>query len=298
MTTSLQPGILALGVRTHHYLEFDLLDGVDAPAALRAASGGLGESRATTGGVNVVVGFGRSLWAAIDGVPADLADAETLVGPDGFTMPATQHDVWVWVSGATTDGVFDTARSVAAAFADVATVASERAGFTYHDSRDLSGFVDGTENPPINEAASAISIPADVAGAGGSIVLVQRWIHDLAAFHALDVEEQERIIGRTKDTDEELDDDIRPETSHISRVVIEEDGEELEVFRRSTPYGDVGEHGLMFVAFSQDHRRLDLMLKRMVGLDGPRDAITTWSTPVGGAYYYVPPAEAFASDDD
>lgn len=294
MTTSLQPGILALGVRSHHYLEFNLTGPV-APERLREIAGaGLQESRVTTGGVNVVVGFRKVLWDLVGTTPADLADFEAVAGPDGFTMPAAQHDVWVWVSGASTDGVFDTARAVAAAFSPIATLVEDRAGFTYHDSRDLSGFVDGTENPPVTEAAEVIAVPDGSPGAGGTIAFVQRWIHDLETFHAHDVAEQERIIGRTKATDEELDDDIKPPSAHISRVVIEEDGEELEVFRRSTPYGTAAECGLMFVAFTRDRRRIDLMLHNMVGADGIRDAITHWSTPVSGGYYYVPPAEAFA----
>ena len=294
MSSSLQPGILALGVRAHHYLEFDLTAHV-APERLREIAGaGLQESRATTGGVNVVVGFRKALWDLLGTTPNDLADFETLAGPDGFTMPAAQHDVWVWVSGATNDDVFDTARAVAAAFAPIATLVEDRSGFTNRDSRDLSGFVDGTENPPVTEAAEVISVPDGEPGAGGTIVFVQRWVHDLETFHAHDIAEQERIFGRTKDTDEELDDDVRPASAHISRVVIEEDGEELEVFRRSTPYGTPSECGLMFVAFTRDRRRIDLMLNNMVGVDGIRDALTHWSTPVSGGYYFVPPAEAFA----
>ncbi len=295
MTTSLQPGITALGTRSHYYLEFDLKDHAEAPALVAVACGGLADARTTVGGVNIVVGFRRGVWERATAAAVELADFETLSGPDGFTMPATQHDAWVWISGTGADIVFDAARSVVASLGAVVTVATHHAGFAYHDSRDLSGFEDGTENPPVNEAAEVISVPAGAPGAGGSVVLVQRWVHDLAALERLDVAAQEDMIGRTKATSEELDDEVRPETSHISRVVIEEDGEELEVFRRSVPYGDMTENGLMFVAFSMDQRRLDLMLRRMVGLDGPRDAITTWSTPVSGAYYYVPPAEAMGA---
>jgi putative iron-dependent peroxidase len=177
----------------------------------------------------------------------------------------------------------------------VATLATQLPAFTYLDSRDLSGFEDGTENPSIAEAPAVTAVADGEPGAGGSIVLVQRWVHHLGAFHAPPLEEQERIIGRTKATSEELPEDVRPATSHISRVVIEEDGEELEIFRRSTSYGDVREHGLLFVGFSRSATTFHRMLERMVGNDGPRDALTTWSTPVSGAYYYAPPLEAFAA---
>ena len=290
-----QPAIFAMGTRSHFYLELDLLPGVDA-RRVHDVIGSLEGPRSTTGGANVVIAFGAAAWQAAGGeLPADLADFQPLTGPDGFTMPATQHDLWVWMSAASYDVVFDTARAIAMAFADVAAVATQLAAFTYKDSRDLSGFEDGTENPPIDEAPGLATVPPGQPGAGGSIVLVQRWVHDLPTLHGLDVAEQEAIIGRTKQTSEELDDDVRPADAHISRVVIEEDGEELEVFRRSTPYGDVAEHGLLFVAFSADRRRLIRMLERMVGNDGPRDRITSWSTPVGGAFYFAPPLDALAA---
>ena len=121
-------------------------------------------------------------------------------------------------------------------------------------------------------------------------MLAQRWRHDLGAFDALDVAEQESIIGRTKVDSIELDD--KPETAHISRVVIEVDGEELEIYRRSVPYGSVSEHGLFFLAFSADPSRFDRMLGRMFGVeDGIRDRLTEFSTPQSGAYYFAPSLE-------
>jgi putative iron-dependent peroxidase len=290
-----QPAIFAMGSRSHFYLELDLLPGIDAHR-IHDVIGGLEGPRSTTGGANVVLAFGATAWRAAGGeLPPDHGDLAEIVGPDGFTIPATQHDIWVWISAAGYDVAFDTARTIAAAFAAVASVTTQVAGFTYKDSRDLSGFEDGTENPPIDEAPGLATVPDDQPGAGGSVVLVQRWVHDLPRLHALDVAEQEAIIGRTKQASEELADDVRPHDAHISRVVIEEGGQELEVFRRSTPYGDLDEHGLLFVAFSADRRRLVRMLERMAGVDGPRDRITTWSTPVGGAMYFAPPLDALAA---
>ena len=295
MSKHLQPGILAMGSRSHFYLELDVPDLGQAAEVLEIAGDGLSEPRATTGGANLVVGFSPRLWAELGDVPAGLRDFTAVTGPDGFTMPATQHDIWVWASAGGADVVWDVARAAAAAFGPVATLATQQGAFTYRASRDISGFEDGTENPPLSEAPAIASVPDGEPGEGGSVVLVQRWVHDLDAFHERTEEEQEAIIGRTKGSSEELDDAIRPETSHISRVVIEEDGEELEIFRRSTSFGDVIEHGLVFVGFSGDATLLDRMLQRMVGNDGPRDALTTWTTPVTGAYYYCPPAEAFVS---
>jgi putative iron-dependent peroxidase len=294
-----QPAIFAMGSRSHYYLELDLLPGAEATRILDVLAS-LEGPRSTTGGANVVVAFERGVWKAAGGeVPTDLTRFEPVAGTDGFGMPAEQHDLWVWISGPGYDLVFDVARAMAAAFAPIAAVATQRAGFTYGASRDLSGFEDGTENPPIDEAPFVATVPDGSPGAGGSVVLFQRWVHDLPALHALEVGDQEAIIGRTKDTSEELPDDVRPADAHISRVVIEDDeGEELEVFRRSVPYGDLDEHGLLFVAFSADQARLARMLARMAGADdGVRDRITTWSTPAAGAYYFAPPLSALAAAD-
>jgi putative iron-dependent peroxidase len=294
-----QPAIFAMGSRSHFFVELDLLPGA-SPAAIRTVIAGLEGPRSTTGGTNVVLAFRPEVWTQAGGeVAPGSVDFTPVVGPDGFTMPAEQHDIWVWVSASGYDAVFDTARAITAAFAPIATVATQRHGFTYKDSRDLSGFEDGTENPPLDEAPARCSVPDGLPGAGGSVVIFQRWVHDLPTLHALDVDAQERIIGRTKATSEELADDGKPPSAHIARVVIEEDGEELEIFRRSAPYGDLDEHGLLFVGFSADQRRLALMLDRMVGNgDGVRDAITTWSTPVAGAFYFAPPVAALAAADD
>jgi putative iron-dependent peroxidase len=113
-----------------------------------------------------------------------------------------------------------------------------------------------------------------------------KWVHNLIDFHALAEPEQEAVIGRTKPDSQERDD--KPDTAHISRVVIEEDGEELEIYRRSTPYGRVKEHGLYFVAFSADPTRFEKMLARMFGLDGPHDRLTDFTKPISGAFYFAP----------
>jgi putative iron-dependent peroxidase len=167
----------------------------------------------------------------------------------------------------------------------------------YRDSRDLTGFIDGTENPPVEEGPEVALIPPGEPGEGGAFVITQRWVHDLAAFHARSVSEQEGTIGRTKPDSIELDAAIKPPDAHISRVVIEEDGEELEIYRRSTPYGTVREHGLYFLAFSADVSRFDKMLARMFGTtgDGLHDHLTDFTTPVTGSYYFAPPLEALAA---
>jgi len=258
----------------------------------------------TTGGVNLVVGFRPSLWAGVapGEMPAGVTDFEREVrGVDGYTMPATQHDLWVWAAGHAYHKVFDVAREAIAALAPVARLADEVAGWTYKESRDLTGFIDGTENPPLSEAPEVALIPDGSPGVGGSIVLIQKWMHDAAAFEALPLEEQEKVIGRTKDTSTELDEEVRGAASHVSRTTIEEQGVEQHIFRRNTPFGTATSHGTMFIGFSCDQHRLARMLARMAGAeDGIRDALTRYTTAVSGAYYFVPSVEAlrrFASAD-
>lgn len=288
MTTA-QPGIFALGTRAHTHLELDLLPGIGMAKLLPA----LRDLRVA--GVNLVLGFGAETWRKLapDDVPIGSAPFAASHGPGG-AVPATQHDVWAWVHGHGPDEVLDAARAVTAALEPAATLATERAGFVYKDSRDLTGFIDGTENPAVAEAPEVALVPPGQPGSAGSHVLFMRWVHDLGRFHALPVAEQEGVIGRTKLESLELDDAVMPPTSHVRRVVVEEDGQELEIWRRSVPYGGVGEHGLLFVAFSADPSRFDVMLARMLGLsgDGLSDRLMDFTRPVSGARYFAPSLEA------
>jgi porphyrinogen peroxidase len=265
----------------------------------------LEEPRMTTGGVNLVVGFRPSLWRRVapEEMPAEVTDFDQDVrGVDGYTMPATQHDLWVWVAGHAYHTVFDVSKEVITTLAPVAHLATEIAGWTYKESRDLTGFIDGTENPPLSEAPEVALVPDGSPGAGGSVVLVQQWLHDAAAFEALAVEEQEKVIGRTKATSAELAEEVRGPQSHVSRTVIEVHGVEQHIFRRNTPYGTATEHGTMFIGFSSEQQRLARMLNRMAGAeDGIRDALTRYTTVISGAYYFVPSVQAlrrFASVDN
>ena len=289
-----QPGIFAQGTRTHHHLELDLRPDV-APAEVARAVLALREPAVTAGGTNLVVGLGADLWARLSpgDVPPDLAPIEPVVGEDRG-VPATQHDVWVWLHGTGPDVVLDNARAVAQTLAPVADLADEQAGFVYHDSRDLTGFIDGTENPPIEDATDVAVLPAGVPGGGGSFVLAMRWRHDLAAFEALPIPDQEAVFGRSKPDSVELD--PNPPTSHVSRVVIEDDGVELELWRRSAPWGSASEQGLYFLAFSADPSRFHRMLERMFGLapDGLHDRLTDFSTPLSAALYFAPSLDSLS----
>ena len=160
--SSPQTGIFALGTASHAYLEFDLADAARGKD-LVAAVASLREPRTTMGGVNLVAGFRPELWreTAPDDAPAGLGGFNTdLVGLDGYVMPATQHDAVLWLSGSAYDVVFDVSRAAIAGLRDIASVAEETSSWPYHHDLDLTGFIDGTENPTLVEAPELILIPA------------------------------------------------------------------------------------------------------------------------------------------
>lgn len=196
-----QGGIFALGTASHAYLEFDAAIGKEEELVTAVAS--LREPRTTMGGVNLVAGFRPQLWP--EPVPVAGFDAD-IVGAEGFTMPATQHDAVLWLSGSAYDVIFDTARAAIAVLAPLASVAEETSSWPYQHDRDLTGFIDGSENPTLIEAPAVAVIPDGKPGAGGTILLLQKWAHDAAAWESLPVAQQEDVIGRTKDASVELDD--------------------------------------------------------------------------------------------
>ena len=284
-----QSGIFALGTASHAYLEFDLRsDGdesalVDSIAALR-------EPRTTMGGVNLVAGFRPELWRRV--VPDDSPDDvvgfnDDVIGVDGFAMPATQHDAVLWLSGSAYDVIFDTAREAITGLDGLASVAEETSSWPYRHDRDLTGFIDGTENPSLIDAPEFALIPEGSPGASGTILLLQKWAHDAVAWESLPVVQQQEVMGRTKLDSDELEDKA-PE-SHVGSTDQDRFG---KIFRRNMPYGTVMDHGTMFVGFSSEQSRLSEMLRSMAGLvDGVRDSLTRYTRPLTGAYYVVPSTE-------
>jgi putative iron-dependent peroxidase len=287
--TSPQSGIFALGTASHAYLEFDAAE--QAARELVPAVASLREPRTTMGGVNLVAGFRPELWreVAADDAPGDVAgfNAE-IVGLDGVRMPATQHDAVLWLSGSAYDVVFEVARHAIAELAPLASVAAETSSWPYMHDRDLTGFIDGTENPTLIDAPGLILIPEGRPGAGGTILLLQKWVHDATAWEGLAAARQEQVIGRKKLDSVELDD--KPDDSHVAKTDQDTFG---KIFRRNMPYGTVTDHGTMFVGFSAEQRPLSTMLESMAGLDGgQRDALTLYTHALSGAYYFVPSADA------
>ena len=287
--SSPQSGIFALGTSAHAYLEFDADAGREAADVVRAVAS-LREPRTTMGGVNLVAGFRPELWreAVPDDAVPGLSGFDEVVGTEGFVMPATQHAAVLWLSSSAYDVVFDVARMAIAELRGTVAIADETSSWPYRHDLDLTGFIDGTENPTLIDAPEFVLVPDGNPGAGGTILLLQKWEHDATAWESLPVERQELVIGRRKSDSVELDD--KPADSHVASTDQDRFG---KIFRRNTPYGTVTNHGTMFVGFCAEQRPLAEMLESMAGLTlGRRDALTYFSRPLTGAYYFVPSTDA------
>lgn len=245
--------------------------------------------------LSVVTSIGSDAWSRLfDGPrPADLHPFIPLDGPRHHA-PATPGDLLWHIRAETMDVCFELAGRLVEATAGAATVVDEVHGFNYFDNRDLLGFVDGTENPTGTTAANATTIGAeDPEFAGGCYVHVQRYVHDMPAWRALPVDEQQNVIGRTKFDDIEMDDDVKPPNSHIAlNVITDEDGNELKIVRRNMPYGTVGngEYGTYFIGYSRTPAVTEQMLCNMfIGSPpGNTDRILDFSTAVTGGMFFVP----------
>lgn len=239
------------------------------------------------------VAFGLALWQRLHPIaPKQLHDLQERQG--FFTMPSVPADVFIHVASAQADLCFAMIQAFMDVAADKLNVMDETTAFRYLNGRDLSGFIDGTENAQTPEDRAEVALLDDSAGvfADGSFVFAQRYVHNLRDWNQQSVDAQEKIFGRTKLESIELDDEIKPDNAHISRVVIEdEDGEELEILRHSLPYGNgSGEQGLYFVSYSRDLDRVDAMLDNMFGThsDGIHDQFLHFTRPVDGAYFFMP----------
>jgi putative iron-dependent peroxidase len=243
------------------------------------------------GGVNLVAGFRPELWSktAPDDAPPDVEGFnQNVIGVEGFVMPATQHDAVLWLSGSTYDVIFDVSRQVIAALNGLALLAEETSSWPYQHDRDLTGFIDGSENPSLIDASEVALVGDGNPGAAGTILLLQKWVHDASAWESLPVAKQEAVIGRTKLNSVELEN--KAPDSHVASTDQDQFG---KIFRRNMPYGTVTNHGTMFVGFSADQRRLSTMLESMAGLtSGVRDALTRYTRPLTGAYYFIPSTES------
>jgi putative iron-dependent peroxidase len=250
--------------------------------------------------LSCVTGIGAELWDRLftGPRPAELHRFRAWKGPR-HTAPATPGDLLFHLRASQMDVCFELAGKIAERLRDVAEVVDETHGFKYFDERDLLGFVDGTENPMGDEAAAHVLVgDEDPEFAGGSYVLVQKYLHDLTAWNALTVEDQEAAIGRTKLDNIEIKD--KATNSHVALNVIEDaDGAELKILRDNMPFGSIkdGEFGTYYIAYAATPDVPELMLRRMFLGEpfGNYDRILDFSTAVTGSLFFVPTA-AFLDD--
>lgn len=283
-----QSAIFEEGHAHHLYLEFDT-------PTVTSALPGANLLATPVSRVHETFAFSGKVLDGIDHrlVPPNLKPFEEIVGRDNNVAPATQGDVFIWIQSNQRDEVFARGLAWTRALADFAQLKNEEHGFLFRDSRDLTGFIDGTSNPKDEERHNVALIPSG-AHAGGSFVLTQRWLHDLSAFHAQEIEDQERVIGRTKKSSIELEEEHMPPDSHVSRTEIEREGSEIEIYRRSTPTGGLTDAGLYFLAFSAELQRFTWILESMFGSskDGLRDHLLTFTRPLSGSFYFAPNVQA------
>ena len=240
--------------------------------------------------------FGPELWAKL--YPQNPEGFKQLAPIQGsFLMPAVAADILIHVASQRTDICFALSQAFFEGIQHKVEVLDERVCFRNFDGRDLTGFIDGTENPQFPDDRAETALLSEDAGifAEGSFVFAQRYAHDLEKWKQLKVDAQEHVMGRTKLESIELEDDVKPENAHVARTVVEDDaGEEMEILRHSLPYGDGrGDQGLFFIAYTKDLNIIDAMLVRMFGTsgDGIHDRLLHFVTAMDGAYYFAPSEE-------
>ncbi len=263
----------------------------DLAALLRAV-----EFRDIEGQLSCVMGFGSNAWDELFGAPrpAELHGFREIRAGARHAV-STPGDLLFHIRAKRMDLCFELATQIMARIGEATIPQDEVHGFRYFDDRDLIGFVDGTENPRGEEASAAVLIgEEDASFAGGSYVIVQKYLHDLDGWNALSTEEQEKIIGRKKLSDIELDDSIKPSSAHNALTTIVEDGKEVKILRDNMPFGRAaqGEFGTYFIGYSRSPRTIETMLENMfIGRPpGNYDRLLDFSRAVTGSLFFVPTA--------
>jgi len=241
----------------------------------------------------ILMSFNKSGYKKLGATPPDgLVDFEDLIGINNLKMPSSQSEIFIWAHGFSKSSIFDFSLQSKNVLNPFLTIELEQEGFRYHDSRDITGFVDGSANPKGDNRKQEALIPIGQPHENGCFVITQVWKHDLTSFHSHKVEEQEKIIGRTKEESIELEGDEMPNNSHVSSVDLKVDGEAMKIYRRSFPFANTADKGLFFLGFAKNIQRFDVQLKSMLGLsdNGISDRLMDFSTPETGSYYFAPSA--------
>ena len=296
-----QPAILTNLTKYQWYTHLSRVEGADlgvikaALRQLREDCGPLGVTQA----VNACILFGPTLLADLtDDIPDDFQKYPGYESPDGKIAKGTQEELLIWLHSEDKDLCWEAQFKFRNAVAGHMNVARETPTFIYRNSLDLTGFIDGTGNPAPEDQRDRGIIDDGEKGAGGSFCIAQRWVHDLKYFNGLSLEDQENVFGRTKDDSTKLE--VQVPTSHLAHVELREGttGDDStpkrgEMVRRSTPYAfHDGTVGLYFMGFSKTQAVLRERMEAIYGMNGQaRDALTDYSTPASGSYYFAPSAE-------
>jgi porphyrinogen peroxidase len=254
-------------------------------------------------GVSACIMFGPTLLSELTSdVPADFQPYPGYRSSDGKEAKATQEELLIWLHSDHKDRNWDCQFKFRNAVAGHLTVARETLAWIYGASQDLTGFIDGTGNPEFARQQECATVPDGQAGAGGAFCIAQRWVHDLQYFNGLSLEDQENVFGRTKPHSIRLDKQIP--TSHLSHVELRDGAtadaskpKRGEMVRRSTPYAlHDGTVGLYFLGFCKEQAPMRERMEAIYGMNGhARDAITDYSTPASGSFYFAPSVETIAA---
>jgi putative iron-dependent peroxidase len=304
-----QPGINAPQTRAAIFVVLGVGSRPDDAGAVRSGAANLGAlirsvgARDPSAALNCIIAFGTVVWDRLFGPerPAELhAFREIHSGPR--LAPATAGDILLHIFAERADMCFELATRFISELGGAVHVIDEAHGFRYFDDRDLIGFVDGTENP-----SGAASVAATIVGeedidfAGGSYVIVQKYLHDLAKWTSLATETQEKIIGRTKLDDIELDDAVKPSYAHNALTTLDEGGEEIKILRHNMPFGQVGggDSGTFFIGYCRSPRPIEQMLTNMfIGRPpGNYDRLLDFTHPITGTNFFAPSLDFLAAID-
>lgn len=277
----IQRGILADVPQAGRHLLFAMTPGYNVKPALQALS-------SLADGQSMVVGLGQSLVLAMG---SDLSELRVFppVAGQGFEVPSTPAALWCWLRADDRGELLHSARRVEHALAPAFRLTASLDVFKYGSGRDLSGYEDGTENPVGEQMAEVALVSGAGAGMdGSSFVVVQQWLHDFSRLEAMPAMQRDHAIGRYRDSNEEIDD--APASAHVKRTAQEDFDPAAFILRRSMPWANGQQGGLVFVAFARSFDPFEMLLRRMVGADdGVVDALFSFTRPLSGCYFWCPP---------
>lgn len=279
-----QPGILATDNVCARFLTFSIIDTAQLGVTLKDLAGNID-------GEQTVIALGESLVQSLDQQIPGLKIFPAQAGANGIEIPSTPAALWCWLRGTDRGEIFHRSRQIEALLEPAFVLEHAIDGFSYDKNRDLSGYEDGTENPVDDAAIEAALVQDQGPGLdGSSFVAVQQWLHDFDTLDAMSMSERDDTIGRHISDNEEFDE--APESAHVKRAAQESYQPDAYIVRRSMPWADDMEAGLMFIAFGRSFEAYEAILHRMIGKeDGITDALFTFTRPLSGAYFWCPPVK-------